>query len=321
MLIFRSLQEIPPGYGPSIVTIGNFDGVHRGHQSVLAELTMRARTRIARAIAVTFEPHPVRILRPLQPLQLITPFAQKLELLRATGLDAVLVLPFTPQLSQLSAMEFAQDVLRGALHAIEVHEGENFRFGRDACANVDTLASLGAQLGFTVHAHPARIWRGIPISSSTIRTVIQQGNMRSARQLLGRAFAIQSTPAQGRGYGARYTVPTINLAAYTELLPANGVYVTCMQVAGESFEAITNVGNRPTFGADSFAVESHLLNFHPIALEATTPLTLHFLDRIRAETRWPSPEALKAQIGRDAAYARHYFAVWKAQRSPQTQNL
>ncbi|HEX4020545.1 MAG TPA: bifunctional riboflavin kinase/FAD synthetase [Acidobacteriaceae bacterium] len=321
MLIFHSLQEIPHGFGPSIVTIGNFDGVHRGHQSVFAELIERARGRNALAVAIIFEPHPGRLLRPDLPLQLITPLQQKLELLRATGIDAVLILPFTQQLSQLSALQFAGTVLRDALHAIEVHEGENFRFGRDANADVHTLASLGAELGFTVHVHPARVWRGIPISSSRIRAAIQQGDMRTARQLLGRPFAICSTPAHGRGYGSRHTVPTINLAPYPELLPENGVYITCMQVGDERFEAVTNVGNRPTFGENSFAVESHLLNFHPMELGEATPLVLHFLDRIRAEMHWPSPEALKAQIGRDVSQARHYFALWKAQRSPQTQRL
>ena len=326
MLIFHSLQEVPADFGPSIVTIGNFDGVHRGHQRVLAELAQRARQRKARTVAITFEPHPVRVLRPQQPLPLITTPEQKLELLQELGtspggLDAVLILPFTQELSQLSAQEFAQTVLRDTLHALEVHEGENFRFGHDASADVRTLASLGAELGFTVQTYPAQLWRGVPISSSRIRAAIQQGEMRAARQLLGRPFSILSTPAPGRGYGARYTVPTINLALYPELLPANGVYITCMQIEGERFEAVTNVGNRPTFGTDSFSVESHLLRFRPLALDETTPITLHFLDRIRAEMRWPSPDALKAQIARDVACARHYFGLWRSLRSSSTQIL
>ncbi len=315
MLIFRSLAEIPADFGPSIVTIGNFDGVHRGHQIVLSKLTHRARERNARAVAVTFEPHPVRLLRPQKPQRLITPVEQKLALLReVSDLDAVLLLPFTPELSQLSAEEFARIVLRDALHALEVHEGENFRFGQNADAGVDTLARLGERLEFTVHTYPAKSWRGVPISSSRIRTTVEQGDMRAARQLLGRPFGIQSTPAAGRGYGTRLTVPTINLASYANLLPANGVYITCMDVAGEWFQAVTNVGNRPTFGADSFAVESHLLDFHPVTLTETTPLQLQFLDRIRDEVRWSLAEELKAQIARDVARARHYFGLWKAQR-------
>jgi riboflavin kinase/FMN adenylyltransferase len=135
--------------------------------------------------------------------------------------------------------------------------------------------------------------------------------MRAARQLLGRPFEVLANPASGRGYGSRYTVPTINLAPYKELLPANGVYITCLEVNEERFESVTNVGNRPTFGEDSFAVETHILDFHPIALDESTQLRLLFLDRLRAEIAWPSPEALKVQIGKDVARARHYFALYQ----------
>ena len=150
------------------------------------------------------------------------------------------------------------------------------------------------------------------MSSSVVRAAIAAGNMRAARQLLGRPFEIISSPAPGRGYGSRYTVPTINLAPYNELLPANGVYITCLEVHGEQFESVTNVGNRPTFGEESFAVETHILDFHPIALDESTQLRLRFLDRIRPEIEWPSPQALKEQIGRDVARARHYFALYHA---------
>jgi riboflavin kinase/FMN adenylyltransferase len=136
------------------------------------------------------------------------------------------------------------------------------------------------------------------------------------RALLGRSFAILSKPASGRGYGTRYTVPTINLAPYAELLPANGVYITTLTIgtsgSSQTFDAVTNVGNRPTFGADSFTVESHLLNFHPITLDEHTPLTLTFLRRLRPEMRWPNPEALREQIGRDVATARRYFSLCRA---------
>jgi riboflavin kinase/FMN adenylyltransferase len=133
--------------------------------------------------------------------------------------------------------------------------------------------------------------------------------------LLGRPFEILSSPAPGRGYGARYTVPTINLAPYRELVPVNGVYITCLNVDGESFQAVTNVGNRPTFGEESFAIESHILDFHPIPLDEGTQLRLRFLDRLRAEIDWPSPQALKEQIGRDIARARHYFGLYEAASS------
>ncbi len=312
MQVFRSIEEIPANYGRSVVTIGNFDGVHRGHRAVIAEVVERARALNAHSVAVTFEPHPARVLRPQVPTRLITQLEQKLELLSETGIDAVLVLPFTHALSRLTAREFARRILSEGLGAVEVQEGENFRFGADARADVNDLASLGRELGFDARVHHPTVWRGTAVSSSGIRTAIAEGDMRTARQLLGRPFEILSTPTVGRGYGSRYTVPTINLAPYPELVPANGVYITCLEVNGEMFQAVTNVGNRPTFGENSFAIESHILNFHPIALDEQTQVRLRFLERLRAEIEWPSPQALQQQIGRDILRARHYFSLYAA---------
>ena len=313
MRIYRQLADLPANFGPTIATIGNFDGVHRGHQWVIAEVVARARELHQTSVAITFDPHPARVLRPGASLPLITPHIRKLELLEATGLDAILVLPFTEELSRHTARAFATDVLQQALHVTELHEGENFRFGYQAEAGIESLEALGRELGFSVRIYSPRTLRGGPVSSSRIRQLITAGDVSHARALLGQPFSIDSTPASGRGYGTRYTVPTINLAPYNELLPANGVYITTLTIgtgpSAETFDAVTNVGNRPTFGADSFTVESHLLNFHPIELTEQTPLTLAFLHRLRAEMRWPSPEALRAQIGRDVRQAQRYFTL------------
>ena len=212
----------------------------------------------------------------------------------------------------MTARSFATEVLQKALHVTELHEGENFRFGYQAEAGIDNLEALGRDLGFTVRVYAPRIVRGIAISSSRIRQLIAAGNVSQARALLGRPFSIASTPAQGRGYGTRYTVPTINLAPYSELLPANGVYITTLKVGDQTFDAVTNVGNRPTFGADSFTVESHILNFQPVDLSETTPLTLTFLQRLRDEIRWPNPDALREQIGRDVRKAQRFFTLSRA---------
>ena len=311
MIIFRSLDEVPANFGPSIVTIGNFDGVHCGHRTVIAEVVSRARANNAKAVLVTLDPHPVRVLRPDHPLRLITPLDAKLELLAETGLDAVLLLPFTREFSHTSPRAFCETVLRDALHATEVHEGENFRFGYGAEADMHSLESLGADCCFTAHTFAPLTMGRQTVSSSRIRTVIAAGDMSAARHMLGRPFAVDSKPARGRGYGTQYAVPTINLAAYPDLLPANGVYVTDLRVgtgaSAETFEGVTNIGNRPTFGEDSFAVETYLLRFHPIALDEGTPLQLTFHKRLREEKKWPSPEALKAQIGKDIARAERWF--------------
>jgi riboflavin kinase/FMN adenylyltransferase len=207
----------------------------------------------------------------------------------------------------MRAEEFAVTILHDALQAVEVHEGPNFRFGYRAEGGTAELAGLGQDLGFSVIVHPPCRIRGLTVSSSAIREEIARGDMRAARLLLGYSFFIQSAAAAGRGIGHRLTVPTINLAPYAELLPCNGVYVTRLRLAGEWFDAVTNVGNRPTFGEDSFAVESHLLNFKPVELTPEAPLQLVFHRRLREERRWPSPEALKAQILDDVRRAQRYL--------------
>jgi riboflavin kinase/FMN adenylyltransferase len=313
MHTFHQLAEVPADFGPTLVSVGNFDGVHRAHRYVLNEIVKRARALHAKAVAVTFEPHPIRILRPDQPMKLITPTPEKLKLLASTGVDAVLVLPFTRDLSLMTPHQFAHEILKKRLHACEVHEGFNFRFGHKASGHLDTLRELGGEMGFKVHDYPEMRLRGEPVSSSHIRKLVGQGKVSRARHLLARPFSILSKAGRGRGYGSKYTVPTINLARYDELVPKDGVYITRTRVGEECFDSVTNVGNRPTFGADSFAIESHLLNFHPLELSADTELELHFLERLRDEIKFPSADALKQQIGQDVKKASRFLILLKHQ--------
>jgi riboflavin kinase / FMN adenylyltransferase len=311
MRIFHQLAEIPEDFGPSIVSVGNFDGIHRAHRAVIDEIVGRARAAGAVSVVVTFDPHPARILRPDHILKLLTPTSEKLRLLEATELDAVLLLPFSRDLSLMTPHQFAHDILKNHLHAREVHEGYNFRFGHQAAGNIQVLRELGREMNFEVHDYPEMRLRGEHVSSSHIRKLLSEGRVSRARHLLDRPFSIVSTPGRGRGYGLKYTVPTINLARYEELVPKDGVYITRMRVGaapnGECFDSVTNVGNRPTFGADSFAIETHLLNFHPLELTAETEVELHFLDRLRDEIKFPSVEALREQIGRDVGKAQRYL--------------
>ncbi|HEX6880707.1 MAG TPA: bifunctional riboflavin kinase/FMN adenylyltransferase, partial [Terriglobales bacterium] len=208
MQIFRKLEEVPQDYGPTVLSVGNFDGVHRGHQHVLRKMSERARELGAKSMVLTFNPHPIRILRPNEAPPLLTPLPQKLKLLESTGLDAVLVLPFSRDLSMMPPFEFAEEILSTALHAIEVHEGFNFHFGHKKEGNVERLKEFGRKLGFDVIIYQAMKYRGHMLSSSDVRKQVQAGNMDTARHLLGRPFSIASTPGRGRGYGAKYTVPT-----------------------------------------------------------------------------------------------------------------
>jgi riboflavin kinase/FMN adenylyltransferase len=307
--IYRSLAEIPADLGSHVAAIGNFDGVHLGHREILSSAVEDARERAVRALVITFDPHPEQFLRPDVAPKMLTPIPERLHLLRSTGVDAVLVLPFDAALANMRAEEFVQRVLVGTLHVCALHEGGNFRFGYRAEAGVDELRAFGATYGFAVHVHRAVRVHGLEISSSAVREFVAAGDMKRARWMLGRPFAVRSTPARGRGIGTRLLVPTVNFAVYEALLPAFGVYVTRLTVGSRCFQAVTNVGNRPTFEGVGFGVETHILNFEPIDLNEETKLELEFLLRLRGEMTWPSPEALKAQIFRDVARAKRYFRL------------
>ena len=307
MQVFRTLDEVPANFGNTVVSAGNFDGVHLAHQHVLQEVVQRAGELGGKSLALTFEPHPVRILRPDVAPKLITPLPIKLQLLESAGLDSTLVLPFTRDFSVTSAQDFAGEILARRLHAKEVHEGANFHFGHKAQGNVQKLTEFGKKLGFEVRVYPEMKVRGDVVSSSRIRELLRAGNVTRAQRLLGRPFSIVAHPGRGRGYGQKYTVPTINLAHYEELAPGDGVYITRTRIGDERFDSVTNVGNRPTFGEPSFAIETHLLHFHPVELTPETEVEICFLRRLRGEIKFPSVDALRAQIALDVSRARRYF--------------
>jgi riboflavin kinase/FMN adenylyltransferase len=318
MQIFHKLEEIPGDFGRSIVSVGNFDGVHRAHLRVLDQIVVRAKPLGTKSVVITFEPHPFRILRPDSGLKLLTPTPEKLRLLQDTGIDAVLLLPFTRDLSLLSPRDFVRQILCQRLQAGEVHEGYNFHFGHRAAGDVNLLKELGREFSFEVVVYSEMRTRSETVSSSRIRELIREGQVSKARALLSRVFSIKSAPGRGRGYGAKYTVPTINLTHYEELAPADGVYVTKTRVADECFDSVTNVGNRPTFGTESYAIETHLLNFHPLELTAETPIEIFFLSRLRDEIKFASIEDLREQIGRDIRKARRYLRLSRKELKPVT---
>ena len=307
--VYRSIEEIPAGFGPSIAAIGNFDGVHRGHQEILGSVVEEARACGARAVAVTFDPHPESVLRPHRAPKLLTPTKERLRLIADSGVDAVVLLTFDRTLAHVHPREFVLRVLVEALGVRGLHEGGNFRFGYRAAAGVKELAGFGTEFGFGVHVHRAVRVHGLEVSSSAVRELVAAGEMKRARWMLGRVFGVRSTPVHDRGVGSRLLVPTVNLAPYPGLLPALGVYVTRLTIGERCFQAVTNVGNRPTFDGAGFSVETHILDFEPVELSEETPLYLEFLLRLRAEQKFPSSEALKAQIMKDVARAKRCFRL------------
>jgi riboflavin kinase/FMN adenylyltransferase len=307
--VYRSLTEIPPDFGPCVAAIGNFDGVHRGHQQILQAAAAEAQQRRMRSVAITFHPHPAQVLYPKDAPKLLSFLPQRIELMARTGVDAIFVLPFNAELSRVTGRDFVRDILVGTLGIRGIHEGANFRFGHGAKAGVNELRAFGEEFGFTVNVHRAVRAHGLEVSSSAVRSTIAAGDVRRGRWMLGRVFGVHSNPARGRGIGTKLLVPTVNLAPYEGLLPGFGVYITQITVGSRCFQAVTNVGNRPTFDGVGFGVETHILDFEPVDLSDDTPLYLEFLSRLRGEMQWPSTDALRAQIMRDVARAQRYFRL------------
>lgn len=306
--VFRSLDEARALAQPSVTTIGNFDGVHLGHQAVLREVARQAAAHRASATVLTFDPHPLRVVAPERAPALLTTIDQRIPLFGECGIEQVLVLPFTKSVSELSPEEFVRRVLVEALRARVVVVGENFRFGHRHAGDVAQLRRLGAELDFLTETQPL----AAGASSSRVREALGAGDVAAARRLLGRPYVLAGAVVAGAGIGSKKTVPTLNVEPGEQLLPAYGVYVSCATDAesGRSWAAVSNVGVRPTFAGRSPVVESHLLD----AYDGRAPrrLRVALLSRIRPERAFPSAEELKAQILRDAGRAKRYHRLLKA---------
>lgn len=288
-----------------VVTIGNFDGVHRGHQAILARLLDRRKALGGQALVVTFDPHPLRVLAPARAPRLISTPAQKRALLAVAGVDAMLVLPFDAALAAMSAADFVAGILAAGLHASEVHVGANFNFGRAREGDTRALIARCADHGIAAAGVDEVRCLGSAVSSSRIRRALLAGEVELGRELLGRPFAIEGTVTHGAGRGAALGVRTANLTTANEILPQDGVYVTEAVLDGVAHPSVTNVGSRPTFADQAFAVEAHLLegggDLYGKAIE------LRFLTRLRQELRFETPAALVEQIRRDIDRARAHF--------------
>ena len=299
----------------SVLAIGNFDGIHLGHQAILRATVERARALNAVSTVLTFDPSPRKVLRPeTAPLRLSTN-AQRMEWFNALGLEAVVVLPFTLDLARLSPAEFVEQILLRDLHIKAVLVGENFRFGHQQAGNVKLLSELGAKHGFDVVIVPPVVYRGEIVSSTIIRREVAAGDVSHAARLLGRPFVLTGDVVSGTGTGRRFTFPTLNLATEQELLPARGVYITrtCLDGETRSHRSVTNIGMRPTFNGSALGIETHLLD----AQLAATPkrMEVRFWKRLREEKKFSSPEELRAQIASDIARANKFFSRLRRART------
>ena len=301
MEIVRGLESYPPDSPPSVVALGAFDGIHLAHQKILATARTRARALGLRALACTFDPHPLAVLQPERAPVPITELAENLARIAEQGLDAAVVIPFTREFSLLEAEVFVKDVLVGRLKAREVVVGFNHTFGRGARGNARLLAELGPKYGFVAHVIPPLVVDGVVVSSSAIRQALAAGDVAWARKFLGHPYTVRGRVLRGKGRGRQLGFPTANLKPERELIVPPGVYAARAAWEGGRAGAVVNVGIRPTFGEGEYWVEAYLLDFAGDLYDSL--LALEFEERIRPEQKFPDVEALRAQVVRDVATA------------------
>jgi riboflavin kinase/FMN adenylyltransferase len=317
MRVIRRLEDLRPEYPAPVVTIGNFDGVHLGHQNLIRDLVTRAAKLGGTATVITFHPHPLQVLAPNNaPLQIQT-LDQKLKTMEALGIPLAVVIPFNMELARTSAYDFAVKTLWEKLRPREIYVGPNFAFGYRRQGSFNLLKEIGEEKGFlTGKIHQVQ-FRGNRVSSTGIRQALIVGQVGLARRLLGRPFALEGSIVRATGTGTRFRIPTANLETANELTPRRGVYVTILGVDGDRYKAVTNIGFRPTVNARegaSLSIETHILDFEQdlYGKEAV----LEFFVRLRDERRFESEKALVERIGKDIGNARRYFA-WLERRTSQ----
>jgi riboflavin kinase / FMN adenylyltransferase len=300
------LDDVEPE--PSVVTIGNFDGVHRGHRTLLHRTVDAALARGVRSIAVTFEPHPAAVLRPGSEPARLTSQEERAELLRDAGIDLVVLLPFTRELAALEPEAFIASVLAERLQATRVVVGTNFRFGRGAAGDVAVLVEEGDRHGFDVEAVAVRNLDEVAISSTSIRDALHRGDLAWASEALGRPYQLRGEVVRGDGRGRAIGIPTANLDVPAgRLVPPHGVYAGHASAGGTWWRCVTNVGVRPTFDVgDTPTVETHLIDAGDVDLYGQM-LTVTFEHHLRGEQRFEGVEALIAQIRRDVDEARAWL--------------
>jgi riboflavin kinase/FMN adenylyltransferase len=302
----KVVRSLPDTRTASVVSIGNFDGLHLGHRRILETVVRRAHTLGLQSVAMTFSPHPIRFLAPARAPRLISTLDQKIALIESTGIDVLFIANFDRPFSRLSPEEFIQHYLIEGLRAHSVCVGGNFNFGYQQRGTIETLRQFNSNFEI-IEVPPVRV-RGAVVSSTLTRRLVSAGNVSRACRLLGRWVEIQGKIVSGAGRGRTMKIPTLNLEPENELIPNGGVYITSIALDGGSFrDAVTNVGTRPTFNETSQTIETFILNA-PVP-EEVSEARLAFLYRLRDEKKFDSPEDLRAQIAIDVRRAQQFFRM------------
>lgn len=310
MLVVEDALKSPDVPYGAVVTLGNYDGIHRGQRKVIDQVVARAKERGCSSAVITFDPHPLKVLRPEDAPQLLTLPSQRQRQLAEAGVDALLIVKFNRDLARTPPEDFVRRFLAGNLAIEEIHVGNDFAFGHERRGNLALLQKMGAELGFTAHGVEPEMSEGEIISATRIRRALRDGRVEQAAELLGRPYGLFGTVVRGDRMGAKLGWPTINLKPENELLPADGVYAgrVFFPKMPATFDCVTNVGTRPTVYENyQKVVESHILDFKANVYGEKVEVLFH--KRLREEMLFPSVMELSAQIGRDVELAREFFAM------------
>ena len=300
MKVIRGKTTIP-GIKASVVTLGNFDGVHLGHGKILKSVVKRARAAGANSIVYTFEPHPLKVIAPKKSPPLITTLERKIEEISRVKPDYLVLANFTKEFAATHPKEFAEKALKKTLRAKEVRVGHDFSFGKQKLGTAESLKKLGSALGFKVFVMPARKKDGSIVSSSRIRTLVKNGEVFEANRLLGYPFSLTGRVVKGRSVGKKLGFPTANIKTCNELLPCNGVYAACVVVGKKHLPAAVNIGIAPTFKRRKTVIEAHILGFKGSIYGRI--VRIDFMKMLRPEERFKNPEELSRRIKKDVKAA------------------
>lgn len=302
MRVIRNLERARGQFSRPVVTVGNFDGVHRGHQVILRHVREDADLRGVAGIALTFEPHPVAVLRPESAPRLLMHLGDRLAALAACGVDATVVQAFTRAFAQIEADEFVRRFLVEILDAQKLVVGHDLNFGRDRAGNVERLVEAGGRYGFTVEViRPVHVGN-VVVHSSGVRRAVADGDVALAGRLLGRAHVVRGRVTRGAGRGRGLGFATANVRPKTQAVPPDGVYVTRARIENRRVGGVTSIGNTPTFGGTGTVIETHL--FAEVGELYGKAIAIEFVDRLRDQRRFESPEALQQQVQNDIERAK-----------------
>jgi riboflavin kinase / FMN adenylyltransferase len=291
-----------------VLTIGNFDGVHKGHLALFEKVKKLARGINGQSAVMTFEPHPVKVVRHKNEPKLITPLEQKINLILAAGIDVILCLPFTLEFAAITANDFVRELLVKKIGIKEIVVGYDYSFGAGRKGNIELLKKMGDELGFRVHVVEPVYLNGTLASSTSIRNLIQGGNLAEAKRLLGRDYQITGIVKTGMGRGGSLLgFPTANLAPYKEIIPGKGVYAVKATIKEREYNGVCNIGVNPTFNGASLTIETHILDFSGDIVGEK--LTIKFIDRLRDEEKYNSKDELIRQIEMDVINAKRILEV------------